>query len=660
MSILLLIFLLKPIGMFDRLIKCLVLAFICYNGAVVGQTKRIDSLKLSLAGTILPVERLRAIFLLCEEKQSMQNDTLYAYAQQANRLAVAGKNQVEIFKANFYINISLVKKGMQETAIKNCNDAIQRLSVTNADNQLLLNYMHLKAIALMRGNLVKEAIAENYQLLQKAEALKDTMMQIKAKNGIGWGYMELGQFNDGIRWCRKALATTVNDTYYDKYTTIYNNISSLYNNIQQYDSALYFVEKSLSALRLHDDLTSEANAKNIKADILLNTHQIQPAQRLLEEALQVRMRIGDPYYVVSDIYQLAVFYAHNNQPKKGIATSLKGIETARQYNLASKLPLLYSGLAESYKMDGNMVGYSRVLERIIQVKDSLFEKNSAEALAGLQTQYDVQKKENIIIKQKLDILRRDYLIAGSVMLLVLLVMLAIYLYKVYRRRQHIKLQNLLKEQQEKETTAIYEAEENQRKRIAAELHDNLGAQISFISSNIDWIIYSPTILSEPEQKKRLQMVHETSQQLMRTLRETIWALNRDKIALDEFADKLKAYIQTFLQFQPELHFHSQEKIDTNIILKPLQALNMFRIFQEAVNNTFKYARADNLLLNIRAFDKKFEIHLTDDGEGFDPDKVNGEHYGLQIMKHRAVEAGFIFSLKSTTGSGTGITVSGMG
>ena len=622
------------------------------------QTKKIDSLKL-LIGTLSNNEKkLDNIFLLCEERQSIPNDTLGKYALQAGKIAAYLKNTTLSLKAGYYYNICLLKKGFTDSVIQHCDEVLHNLKDKDPGNMLELEFMQLKSLALMRSNLFEKAIAEHFQLLQKAEVTKDTLMQIKAKNGIGWGYMEMSQYTLGIEWFLKALSTAKNNLFYDKYTAVYDNIASCYNNISRFDSALFYINKALTAVGRFSDLTSQANALNIKADIFINTRKTKQAEALLKQALDIRTRIGDPFYIVSDYFQLAVFYAHNGEPQKGISTALTGIEKAKQYHLTSKMPLLYTGLAESYKMAGDVNNYAKTLETIITLKDSLYEKNSAEAVAALQSRYEVQKNQNIIIQQKLDILKRDYFIAGTAFLMLLVIFATIYWYNKYKKRQTVKLREILAIQKENEVSAVTEAEENQRKRIAAELHDNMGSLISFISSNIDWIINAPTPLTKQEQKQRLQMVHETSRGLMLALRETIWALSRDKISLEEFADKLKAYIQGFLQFHPGLHFQSGEELKSPVILKPLLALNIFRIFQEAVNNAIKYSNATNLWLRISSNKSEFEIMLQDNGDGFDSKEVEGEHYGLQIMKHRASEAGLAFTLESDSGSGTAITLSG--
>ncbi|HEY2725587.1 MAG TPA: hypothetical protein VGI61_00315, partial [Parafilimonas sp.] len=126
--------------------------------------------------------------------------------------------------------------------------------------------------------------------------------------------------------------------------------------------------------------------------------------------MRVREIIGDPFYIVSDIYQMGLFYADNKETDKGIAVLQQGISMAYKNGLFEKLPILYNALARNYKAAGNYVQYSKTLDTIITLKDSLYKKNSADALAEMQTKYEVQKKENTIIQQHYDLAKKNLFI----------------------------------------------------------------------------------------------------------------------------------------------------------------------------------------------------------------------------------------------------------
>ena len=80
---------------------------------------------------------------------------------------------------------------------------------------------------------------------------------------------------------------------------------------------------------------------------------------------------------------------------------------------------------------------------------------------------------------------------------------------------------LHEEEQRMSVIAVEKAEEHERNRIAAELHDNLGSQLSYMSSNIDFILDAPELLSDEEKNKRLGKLNEAAKNTIADLRETI-------------------------------------------------------------------------------------------------------------------------------------------
>jgi len=192
----------------------------------------------------------------------------------------------------------------------------------------------------------------------------------------------------------------------------------------------------------------------------------------------------------------------------------------------------------------------------------------------------------------------------------------------------------------------------ERERISRNLHDNIGAQLSFISSSIDWVIDKNTEMDKEEELRQMKAINATAKNVMMNLRETLWALDKDRITLQEFGDKLKVYIRSMLQLQPQIECKIEENIEKNFILTPAEMLNIFRICQECLNNILKHARASSLRILIHADEKYFHISMEDNGIGFDSTKISEGHYGLKNMRFRAEEVKAELSIKSTAGMGT--------
>jgi signal transduction histidine kinase len=199
----------------------------------------------------------------------------------------------------------------------------------------------------------------------------------------------------------------------------------------------------------------------------------------------------------------------------------------------------------------------------------------------------------------------------------------------------------------------------ERERISRDLHDNVGTQLSLMSKNIDGVINPRLDISDEEKIKNLSSISQTSKEVIFTLRETIWALNKEEISLEELSDKLKTFTQKLLELNKTCRLSFTEDIATDaLILSPSEAIHLFRICQEAITNSLKYANASSMQITISTANGKYKICIADDGVGFDTGiHKPTAHYGLSNMKYRAGEINCDFSIDTMPGRGTTITIS---
>ncbi len=211
----------------------------------------------------------------------------------------------------------------------------------------------------------------------------------------------------------------------------------------------------------------------------------------------------------------------------------------------------------------------------------------------------------------------------------------------YNRKQYQEKIQLLQLQNEIQ---------NERERISKELHDNIGTQLSYISSNVDWILEAPVPLKKEEETKRLSVVNSTAKEMIADLRETIWAIKKEAIQLDELADRLKQFIQSQRILRPGIEIFFLEEIENNVRFSPTEALNIFRICQEAIVNSIKHSGAKKLSVIIQSGkSQNFQVVIEDDGKGFLTNAQFNGHYGLENMRSRAQElapGSILFLLKN--------------
>lgn len=188
---------------------------------------------------------------------------------------------------------------------------------------------------------------------------------------------------------------------------------------------------------------------------------------------------------------------------------------------------------------------------------------------------------------------------------------------------------------------------DERLRISAELHDNIGARLTHIISSLDIELYK-----NKGDSTQIGMINSFARDTMSQLRETIWAVSDRTIFFSEFVGRAEQYcIQCNTLASSEITFEAASYNDFE--LNPVQTINLYRIIQEAINNAVKYAEASTIAVRIKGTGDEIEILVSDDGIGMD---LSLPKYGTGIrgMEQRAKEAGATMTMNSSLGEGTSI------
>jgi signal transduction histidine kinase len=251
----------------------------------------------------------------------------------------------------------------------------------------------------------------------------------------------------------------------------------------------------------------------------------------------------------------------------------------------------------------------------------------------------------------LEVRRKNTFIFGSLGLALILGLLGYLLYN----QQKMKNRQLQKETELTSALAKIETQnklQEQRLRISRDLHDNIGAQLTFIISSIDNLKYGFTDISEKLGNKLIG-ISSFTQQTIYELRDTIWAMNKENITFEDLQSRIANFIEHAKNAseKTDFSFNIDENVDETHIFSSVEGMNIYRIIQEAVNNALKYASADEIEVNISEKENKYTVEITDTGIGFDQDSTELGN-GLNNMKKRAREIGGNIKFVSKINKGT--------
>lgn len=219
-----------------------------------------------------------------------------------------------------------------------------------------------------------------------------------------------------------------------------------------------------------------------------------------------------------------------------------------------------------------------------------------------------------------------------------------FIVQQYLHRQYQKKLRVLQLQQEIQ---------HERERISRDLHDNLGAYAAAISMNVA-SIKNP--LNEMYESV-LQKLQANSRSIIDQLNDTIWALNKEAISLTAVSDRFKVFLQKIQPNYPNINITIEENIVNDQKLSPANALHLFRIMQEAVNNALRHSKCENIFITINS-GNVWSVIIKDDGKGLAGlnEKIIAGN-GLRNIQMRSEEAGWKVKWKTPEPKGTELIIS---
>lgn len=225
-----------------------------------------------------------------------------------------------------------------------------------------------------------------------------------------------------------------------------------------------------------------------------------------------------------------------------------------------------------------------------------------------------------------------------------------FLFLFNKRKNKLINDKLLMQAQHTEALLKTEIEikEQTLKTISQEIHDNVGQVLSLAKLNLNTLDFDTGIPKEEKIQKSIQLVSKA----INDLRELSKSLNGDKVAdlglTEAIANELQIIKNTG-------SFNTRFTVDGETCkLLPEVEMVMFRIVQESLNNAVKHSRAKNIDILISNNINQCSILITDDGEGFDVDKLECTEtgIGLKNMQSRARLINAYFNIESAPGRGT--------
>ncbi len=437
--------------------------------------------------------------------------------------------------------------------------------------------------------------------------------------------------------------------------TAYNNFGSLYLELEKNDSALYYFNKSLQIAKQHKNKRKELRANiNLALVYLDNPSTYNKAYTILSHSEEMAKKIKAHYYLYYIQFHLGEYFHLTKRPK--LAIKYYNLVLHSHYAKTDYLKQMevLKTIAKFYEKYANYKKANQYLRQYHKLKDSIYSIEKDKTFNDIKTKYEVENKDikiTLLTKEKqIEKANKNIILITSIFVLVLLLLF------IYLLKHKIKIQRIAQEQKKelfkqelktKNVLSLIKGQENERNRLAKELHDGLGGQLSGIKSIIQ------TINNDNLQEKTKQLDKHLSKSIK----------NLRNISHDLSTNFLKNKDFDVLIFQLVVQYFENKNIKTEVSLFPRYKintlserykLNIYRILQESFQNIIKHANANFVLLNLSINDE-INILIEDNGKGFNKGKIK-KGIGLQNINDRLQSLKGTLYIDSKLNRGTTINI----
>ena len=375
----------------------------------------------------------------------------------------------------------------------------------------------------------------------------------------------------------------------------YRLLATTYDVLKNYEAADSIFDKALNIYKHFSDSLGMVEVLTFKARMQNAQHHLPAAHRFADTAISIALIMDNDEYTQAALAVKQQLFEEENKFKEANA----------------------------------------IMHRILEIEAHKNQKILNKELAAAETKFNIKEIENT---ESLKVIKANqktqlYIFIAGILLVISLGIVSF----IFQRRIAAKEKIYLKQ--------LFETQEQERSRISKDLHDNMGAYATSLLAQID------SITASESTNPALKNLRADAENIMATLRETIWILKSGNLNLLQFKDLLRQYAEKQLSSNAGIVLHFNENLENEAVLSPATSLNLYRIFQELIQNIIKHAKASEVKIDICYSHNQLKCIVSDNGKGFDLN-TQSDTSGLENMRFRAKEIAFSIMI---TSSKTGTT-----
>lgn len=614
---------------------------------------RIQNIMNSRADT----NKVKILSDLCWEYRFKSADSALIFGEHALRLAIETNYPKGIAQAYNDMAIILIDKANYRSATNYLNEAMKIRQQLKDSTGIAALYNKLGIIAQKQGRL-KDALQNQIDALKIYQDLKLDKYVGYTLNNIAIIHQNLENHEKALEYHKKALEYRIKLKDQEGEATSYGNMANLFAHMHDTIQSINYYEKALALSReLKKDELICANLSNI-GNIYMGRKEFDKALGLFNESLRIKEKIGDPKGISSTLSRIGTVYTETGRFKEAAATLNRSLKMAQNAIVLEEELSALLGLAKLKALTNQTDSSFILMRQYIVLKDSVYDTRLKQQILDVQTQYETEKLEQDLYLVKKDkevtdikLQQRKTEIWLLIFVIISITGAGIFLFYRHRERQKAIANAERIKEQEARISAVFQAQEEERRRIAKELHDGIGQTISAIKMNYQ-CLSNKVVENElaPDLAKIGKMLENAGAEV-RSISHQMLPKELDQFGLVPAVEgMLSQNLENApLKYQFE-HFGFTERIGNHV------ELAMFRILQELVSNVIKHSKANLLTVQLVKLKSHVVLNVSDNGIGFDVECQEKRGIGLLNIASRIDAIKGHLHYESEPGKGTTVTI----
>lgn len=616
---------------------------------------------------ISSLKRVNHILLQLKENTKLSPDQKFRLAQEAVQLSVNMNYEAGLAQSYYYYGNCLRVQNKNNESKNYLTKALNLSTKTGDSITLAFANLRLSIVNRKLGKL-EEAFEQAYAGLAIAEHFNDIELLFPAYSQLASLFITNGSLDKGLSYYNKAADVSRTEKNDEWLAMTYNNIGLVYWQSKEYTTAIKYLEKARNLnIRLGNKvflLDSYVNLGATYGDNNQRAKSIEAHKMALKLAREIGGREEQQLIILNDI---AVDFDKYGEYDKAIDLFNQALLLSRKMGSRTHTVQILKNLASAYYKKDHFEQAANYHIAYAGLKDSLAEESRADQLAEMENKYENEKKsKQIALLEKDNLIKQDRISRRTlernaiIVVLFLALVVSVLIVRIYRNRQRTalllaakneeiskqRLQEIEKEQQLKTLQVLMDGLEQERNRIAADLHDRLGSMLSTVKLYFKAAEQTSQASTGAKLNEAGQLLDESIQEVRRISHNMVSGVLM-KFGLVAAIEDLQKNLNSTGQVNCKLSiFGLQNRLPAGL------EVPVYRILQELVNNTLKHAKATEINIQLNRFDDLLNMVVEDNGIGFNPSSLTAEGMGLANIRARLNHLRGTLNIDSGLGNGS--------